>query len=369
MEPRTLPAGAIVLRPHLDKDIDGVLDQCQDPATQAWTTIPVPYTREHAEQFIRQVVPDGWRDGTYLAFAIADARSDEFLGTIDLRPSDGGRAEVGFGLRSKARGRGLMGTAARTLLDWAFASDGLGLGVVHWQAVVGNWASRRVAWATGFRMEGTIRGFGSSRGERRDMWVGSLLASDRRLARNPWFDVPTLNGSVCVLRRFRDADARACVEGCSDPQTRHWIGGLPDPYTYEAALGYIQSREEEHASGLGIYWAAADPETDRMIGAFALMDVNASLRSAEVGYWMHPAARGRGVATDAVRVLVRHASIPVDEGGLGLRRLTLRAAAGNVGSQRVAAKAGFTATGTSRSAELLGDQTFDDLVNFDILLK
>jgi RimJ/RimL family protein N-acetyltransferase len=89
---------------------------------------------------------------------------------------------------------------------------------------------------------------------------------------------------------------------------------------------------------------------------------------AEVGYWMHPSARGTGIATDAVRLLVRHATIDRLDGGLGLRRLTLRTAAGNLASQRVAAKAGFERTGVERAAERLGDGTFDDLVGWDQLL-
>jgi RimJ/RimL family protein N-acetyltransferase len=60
------------------------------------------------------------------------------------------------------------------------------------------------------------------------------------------------------------------------------------------------------------------------------------LGGAQIGYWMDPAARGRGVATEAVRALCGWA---FDVLGLGL--IEWRAEVGNVASRRVAEKAGF----------------------------
>ncbi len=367
MEALRLDAGPFVLRPHSDEDIDGVLDQCSDPASQRWTTIPLPYTREHATQFVRERIVRGWRQGDYLAFAVADAASDEYLGTIDLQLDGNRGGEVGFGLRAAARGRGAMTAAVRAVAGWAFAADGLGLGILQWRAQIGNWPSRRVAWRAGFQIEGTVRGLCAARGQRIDGWIGSLRPQDPREPATPWLDVPLLDGERCVLRRFRDSDVDAVVEGCTDPVTRHWLADLPTPYTAYEALAYIQSRENEHAAGRGIYWAAAEPGTDRCVGSFGLMDIQPADGSAEIGYWVHPAARARGVASEATRMIVRHAAIPDSDGGLGLRRLTLHAAASNLASQRVAENAGFVLTGRQRAAERLGDGSVEDLLDYDLI--
>jgi RimJ/RimL family protein N-acetyltransferase len=65
---------------------------------------------------------------------------------------------------------------------------------------------------------------------------------------------------------------------------------------------------------------------------------------AEAGYWVTRGARGRSVATHALRLasrwLFREAEV---------ERLQLRADARNVPSQRVAEKAGFTREGVLRS--------------------
>ena len=64
------------------------------------------------------------------------------------------------------------------------------------------------------------------------------------------------------------------------------------------------------------------------------MRLDAPLSEAEIGYWAHPAARGRGVMTEATRLVARHTLLPYEDGGLGHHRVSLRAAAGNAASNR-----------------------------------
>ncbi len=71
--------------------------------------------------------------------------------------------------------------------------------------------------------------------------------------------------------------------------------------------------------------------------------------------------------TEAVRLGVRHAFVESHDGGLGLSRLLLRAAATNLGSQGVARAAGFSVAGRDRAAEVLGDGTVDDFIRFEML--
>jgi RimJ/RimL family protein N-acetyltransferase len=69
----------------------------------------------------------------------------------------------------------------------------------------------------------------------------------------------------------------------------------------------------------------------------------------------------------AVRCAIGHAFTPVEEGGLGRRRLVLFAAEGNTASQRVAEVNGFTRTGRQRAASPGRDGEFRDLHCFDLL--
>jgi RimJ/RimL family protein N-acetyltransferase len=369
MRPYELSGERVVLSVPTPDDIDRITDLCQDEQIQQWTTVPSPYQRRDATFFVRDVVPADWDQGTKLTWALRDPRTRTVRGMIGLALDGQGSAEIGYWLAAEARGSGLMTEAVRMVVDNAFDLAGLALARLLWKARVGNWPSRRVAWRTGFRLEGTVRSELYQRGERRDCWVGTLLSGDEREPASPWFAVPTLRGAGVVLRRWRESDANAVVEACTDPVTRHWLGSLPDPYTKETALGYIANREEFHATARGIHWAAAADDQARAVGSFSLMATGDSpiSDSAEVGYWMAPSGRGRGIATEAVRLVVRHAFAATADGGLGLRRLLLAHASGNGASRKVAVRNGFAPTGVERSAERLGDGTYADLHWYDLL--
>jgi RimJ/RimL family protein N-acetyltransferase len=174
-----LPTGRGVLRAHTDDDIDEVTKASQDPETLRWTTIPFGYRRTDAEWFIRVYTREAWLQGAGAMFAIVD-ETGAYCGGIDLRISTGDPAtgEIGFQIAPWARGRGLAPGATRTICDWGFQA--LGLTRIIWRAHVGNDASRRVADKAGFVYEGIQRQGCEQRGERRDAWVGALLASDQR---------------------------------------------------------------------------------------------------------------------------------------------------------------------------------------------
>lgn len=368
MQPFELRGGGILLAAPTERDVETIMELCQDEEVQRWTTVPVPYGRSDAETFVEQVERN-WAEGTALNWAVRNPEDRSVVGMVGLNLDGPGSGEIGFWLAPRARGRGLMTAAVRLVIEYAFAPEGLGLHRMLWSAYVGNWASRRVAWRLGFRFEGTVRAHLLQRGRRRDAWLATLVAGDPIEPAGRWLDVPVLTGEVVVLRRFAESDADACVEACNDPESRYWLGGLPRPYTRETALRYIRSREDEHAAGEALHWAAARPTGGAAIGAFSLMGLERLRDSgaAEVGYWVHPAARGTGVATEALRLIVRHAFTAADDGGLGLRRLMLARAEGNEASAKVAKRAGFREYGVARAAERLGDGTFADLHWYELL--
>lgn len=366
MEPVTLSDQAgIVLRAHRREDLADVVAMCQDPEMARWTTVPQPYEPAMAEEYALRHVPAGWAGDSSYGWAVE--HEGRFAGNLDLRPDGAGEADVGFGLGPWARGRGVLPAALRLAATWAF--EELGLQVLHWSAFVGNWASRRAVWKVGFRVEGTVRSMLSARGVRYDAWVGSLLRGDPMAPTHPWIELPVLDGRAVRLRRWRPDDAPRVVVACTDPVTRFWLSGLPDPYDEAAALGYLASCAESHAAGTGAFWCLADPADDTCIGSLAVMGIvrGPGVAHAEVGYWLLPAARGRGVMTEAVRLGAQYALSPATAGGLGLDRLVLRAAVGNPASLAVAVRAGFTRTGVSRGAERLGDGSTCDLVDHDRL--
>lgn len=358
---------AVTLRALTDDDVDAVVEACRDEQVQRWTVVPSPYERRHAVAYVAAAAR-GWQVGGPLVLAVEavdDDGSVRYAGALSLRPDAHGGADVGFSLAPWARGRGVMSRALRMMLTYGFTQ--LDLQTVHWRAHEGNWPSRRVAWACGFRVEGLVRGLLPWRDGRYDGWIGSLVRGDPMLPVHPWLSVPELGGRQVRLRPWHDDDVPRVAEACSDPRTQRWLPQLPSPYLLSDAQWYVRSREEQHAGGLGLCWCVADADDDRCLGSVTLMGLAGPDESAEVGYWTHPDARGRGVMSEAARMAVRHAVIPAADGGLGRSRVTLRAATGNAASQAVAHAAGMTRVGVARGAERLRDGTVGDLELYDVL--
>ncbi len=353
----TLTDGVVTLRAHRDDDIERCWEQCQDPVSQAWTTVPIPYTRDDARRFIREAMPGGWAADQEWAFAMEF--EGRYAGTVSLRNEGDARAEIAYGSHPDVRGKGVLERALRLLLAWGFAPDpdGRGLESVIWWANAGNWASRKLAWRVGFSFDGRVRRWLPQRGELLDGWVGSLQRGDELAPRTRWLDVPRIEGEKVRLRMHRPDDLDRMHEGATDPVTASWLGRMPVPYSREAAAEFLLHRSEGMARGTDLHWMLADPATDALLGTVSLMHIAEGMT--EVGYWAHPDARGRGVMTEAVRLACRHAFIDPDDGGLGLHRVYATVAVDNVASRRVLEKVGFHLVGTERQSVLVRDGVRD----------
>lgn len=333
--PPRLTDGDVTLRAHHEDDIERILEQCRDPLSVRWTVVPAPYTPDHAKQFVRHAMPGGWASGEEWGFAVE--HQGRFAGTVSLRNRGQGRAEIAYGAHPDARGCGVMSRALRLLLTWGF--EAVGLGTVIWLANEGNWASRRLAWAVGFSFDGTLRGWLPHRDALVDAWTGTLRRGEALRPRGRWLEVPRIAGEHVVLRSTRDADVERVHEACSDERSAYWLGRFPAPYTRAHAEQFVLLREAGMAAGTDVHWVVADPDDDRLLGAVSLMGIGEG--GAQIGYWTHPDARGRGVMTEGVRLAVRHAFVDAEDGGLGLERVHLEAAVDNTASRHVAEAAGL----------------------------
>jgi RimJ/RimL family protein N-acetyltransferase len=214
-----------------------------------------------------------------------------------------------------------------------------------------------------------VRSLLAQRGERYDGWVATLLRGEPMTPRTRWLSAPVVIGEQVVLRPWRDEDVPRIVEQSRDPAARRWLPDLPSPYGVEQAEASLLQRRTGMADGRVVSWCVADPSDDRSIGSVDLFGLDRHGNEAELGYLMHPAERGRGLMTAAVRLAVRHAVVPVEDGGLGLARVALRAAKDNNGSRAVAERVGFREIGIQREIDPQPDGTTDDLVCYDLLAR
>lgn len=155
-----------------------------------------------------------------------------------------------------------------------------------------------------------------------------------------------------VLRPWTRADAPMVIDAFRDPATRHWHARSVESVAEaeELIAGYTEGwRTETNAT-----WAVATAAGEAL-GRMALKMTAGGMEhgEAEIAYWMRAAARGRGAATSALRVLTTWAF------GIGFHRLHLQHSVENAVSCRVAEKTGYALEGTLRSAVLHPDGWHD----------
>jgi RimJ/RimL family protein N-acetyltransferase len=144
------------------------------------------------------------------------------------------------------------------------------------------------------------------------------------------------------LRAFHDGDVDDIVEACNDPLSRRFLPLLPQPYRRHDALAFMHEYVPSAIAAGRAQYAIADPDSGRLLGTIGLAYRRGTV--AEVGYWVAPWARGRGVATAATRALSERAFAD------GIARLELRTEPENTYSQRVALAAGYSWESLQRAA-------------------
>lgn len=149
-------------------------------------------------------------------------------------------------------------------------------------------------------------------------------------------------------------DIDRITELCQDAEIQRWTT-LPVPYERGHAEGFVTGLApntwERGSATWGIRVAEDDSRRDRtrLVGMIGLDQVRDG--SAEIGYWLDPLARGRGIMTQAVGLVLAAAFER-----LALRRVTWRAVIGNWPSWRVVWRHGFRREGVVRGDVVRGER-------------
>jgi RimJ/RimL family protein N-acetyltransferase len=152
---------------------------------------------------------------------------------------------------------------------------------------------------------------------------------------------PPLTDGDILLRVWEQRDVPAVAAACQDPEIPRWTV-VPHNYTERHARDFISGTAGDIAAGRELAMAIVDTH-DRVLGALGMSNFDWTHMTGEIGYWMAPEARRRGVGARATRMLAEWALTT-----LGLERLELLAHPGNEASQRLAERAGFTREGVMR---------------------
>ena len=152
-----------------------------------------------------------------------------------------------------------------------------------------------------------------------------------------------LTDGVVTLRMWRPEDAPAVYAACQDPLIAKFVP-IPQPYGEDDARGFIEMRRRDWdgEGGDELGFAIVDASTDELLGSISRHGPFG--HRATFGYWLAPRARGRGVATRSLRLIVDWTLATTET-----MRLDLYTDLENDASGRVAERAGFEREGVRRA--------------------
>ena len=145
-----------------------------------------------------------------------------------------------------------------------------------------------------------------------------------------------------------------------------FAGTVSKTRTIEETKAFIVVALENNMQKLYYPFLIKETATNKIVGFIDLKNINWDIPKTEIGYFIHKDYEGKGIASNALKMII---SFCFDD--LKMSKLFLRTTKGNIGSQKVAEKNGFQKEGFVRrdyktaSGEIV-DLLYYGLINNDL---
>lgn len=96
---------------------------------------------------------------------------------------------------------------------------------------------------------------------------------------------------------------------------------------------------------------------ERIVGKIGFVELNHKYKNGEIGYWLSAEHQGKGIMTQAVKVLMKYGFEELD-----LNRIVIGAIAENWPSRNIPERLGFQLEGTFREDRFYKDQFWDTVI-------
>jgi [ribosomal protein S5]-alanine N-acetyltransferase len=166
-------------------------------------------------------------------------------------------------------------------------------------------------------------------------------------------DQPELESPRLRLRPLGPGDAADVFEWASDDTVTQFLS-WPTHRSLDDTRRYLQSVLDGYARHEFAGWGIELKAERKLVGGLALRHWDRGHRRTEIGYVMNPRYQGRGIMTEAVRLV-----IVCGFEQLQLNRIEAHCFVENVASEQVMRKAGMTLDGTLRQYEFIKGRFWD----------
>lgn len=156
--------------------------------------------------------------------------------------------------------------------------------------------------------------------------------------------IPTLETERLSLRGMRVSDAEDMFAYAQYEPVTRYLTWTPHP-NVKHTKEYLTYVSQRYRTGDFFDWAIVSREDGRMIGTCGFTAFDFPSDSAEIGYVLNPVYHGRGLATEAVREVIRFG---FEE--LKLHRIEAKFMKENTRSQKLMERVGMQFEGYAREA-------------------
>lgn len=159
------------------------------------------------------------------------------------------------------------------------------------------------------------------------------------------------------LRLLQPADAKNLfgLIDANRAELREWLawvdGTLKISDTEKYIAGTVRENAATRACTLGI-WSAG-----RLVGVIGHNRIDWASRIAFPGWWLAPAAQGKGIMTQCCQAVFAHAFTQ-----LQVSRIVVGVATGNIRGQAIVKRLGFIEVSTLKKAEWLNGRSVDHFI-------
>jgi RimJ/RimL family protein N-acetyltransferase len=161
-----------------------------------------------------------------------------------------------------------------------------------------------------------------------------------------------------AIRPHSAADIEPLYEAIDESRAElaPWMPWCTPAYTAADSRIFVDGQVAAFAAGTEFGFTVTDA-AGRVLGDCALNHIDKLNRYANLGYWVRSSCTGRGVASQAGRLLVQWGFANTE-----LNRIEILAAVGNGASQRVAERIGAVREGVLRNRLFLGGRSHDGVL-------
>jgi [ribosomal protein S5]-alanine N-acetyltransferase len=159
---------------------------------------------------------------------------------------------------------------------------------------------------------------------------------------------PILLTRRLLLREITDDDSAAILLLRSNPQIMRYLD-RPTMRNLEEAKSYIEKNNSDYLQQIGISWIITVQESKELLGTVGFWRFDKANHRAEIGYMLLPQYWGKGMATEALAVVIPYA----------FNTLKLHSIEANVNPENEASKKLLIRTGFKQEAYFRENYFFD----------